>query len=471
MRAGALALFFAFLAASCSEANAATIAQSGSTVVYTAAPGESNRVLVTVGYYDTSCGSVGTPCLSVFESGARITSASGTCIVFSSNPIAGDTATCALPTSFSADLGDRDDAIWDWDGPSTIDGGAGNDNPLTGNGGDDVIRGGIGSDLLTGDDGNDYLDGGAGDDYLEGVSWVEEAVTHGRDTYVGGGGSDRLTYEGRTEDLSLSPDGVANDGAPGEGDNIGSDIATIVGGHGSDVMTGNAGANAFVGGEGNDVLTGGPGDDQLAGGPGADRLSGDAGQDVLGGDSGDDLLVGGEGIDRFWGDDTGACLAYSCSSGQDRIEARDGNREQINCGAGTDLAIGDAFDLTYDNVYSADQCESLDGIIAGSVPPAAASAPPAAPAPSFAVGGASADRKRRITVRVTAPGPGVIAVRAAAGKRTWRASRTVAAAGQTALTLKTPRTVRGRAKVKLRISFKPPAGAAPRPQTRSVKLR
>ena len=34
-------------------------------------------------------------------------------------------------------------------------------------------------------------------------------MTHGTDTYVGGGGYDTVTYEGRTEDLSLSPDGVA----------------------------------------------------------------------------------------------------------------------------------------------------------------------------------------------------------------------------------------------------------------------
>ena len=89
--------------------------------------------------------------------------------------------TCPLPDAVVADLGDRDDSYWDWDGPSTIDGGHGNDNPIFGKGGDDVIRGGIGSDLLFGQEGDDTLDGGPGDDYLEGVPcWCEdEAITHG----------------------------------------------------------------------------------------------------------------------------------------------------------------------------------------------------------------------------------------------------------------------------------------------------
>ena len=107
-----------------------------------------------------------------------------------------------------------------------MDAGHGNDNPVFGQGGNDVIRGGIGSDVLYGEEGDDTLDGGPGDDYLEGIPcWCEdEYITHGADTYIGGGGSDSITYEGRSENLALSPDGVANDGAPGEGDNIGPDV-------------------------------------------------------------------------------------------------------------------------------------------------------------------------------------------------------------------------------------------------------
>jgi RTX calcium-binding nonapeptide repeat (4 copies) len=422
-------------------ASASTIS-GGSTVTYTAAPGEANKVLVSVLDAGT---------LSVWDSGARITSASGGCEVVSSDPFAGDTAHCPLPSAVVADLGDRDDSYWDWDGPSTVDAGHGNDNPLFGKGGDDVIRGGIGSDLLYGQEGDDTLDGGPGDDYLEGVPcWCEdEAITHGADTYIGGGGSDSVTYEGRSENLALSPDGVANDGASGEGDNIGPDVLSIVGGHGADILTGNAARNALAGGEGDDALTGGGGDDNLGGGTGNDRLTGNAGQDTLGGDDGDDVLDGGEGVDRYWGDQIGACIAYSCASGQDVIEARDGAQEQVSCGPGTDTLKADANEIVENSVDLSDQCESVAGLSA-------------APAATFKVVSAKSDRRRRITVRVNVPGPGKVTVRAAG----LRAARTASAAGDVKLRLKSSR----RARLRLRITFAPVSGASVT-LSRTVRLR
>jgi Ca2+-binding RTX toxin-like protein len=420
-------------------AHAAEVTNSGSTVTYTAAPGENNQVLVTASPYDIACGTLPTPCLTVDDSGARIT-AQAPCQLILSNPIAGDRAACPLPGRVIANLGDRDDTYWDWDGPSTVDGGAGNDAGLYGRGGDDEIHGGIGSDILLGQDGDDTLDGGPGDDYLEGVAYVEEEVTHGRDTYVGGGGGDQLTYEGRTENLQLSPDGVADDGAPGEGDNIGPDITTIVAGHGSDTLTGNANRNVFAGGEGEDTLTGAGGDDQLAGGPGNDRLTGDDGQDVLGGDSGDDTLDGGAGVDRFYGDDVGGCLAYSCSSGQDLILARDGNQEQIDCGAGTDTLIGDPIDAPIDNLYLSDRCETFDG-----APTKAATQPPTFKASARRTHG-------RIVVTVTVSAAGTV--------RIGHIKRKLARAGTVKVTLR-----RGK---RFRVTYTPLTGT---PQTRIVRLR
>jgi hypothetical protein len=455
-----------------STAAASQVSGSGATVTYTAAPGEQNKVLVTVVPYESTCGALGTPCLSVYDSGARITAATGMCALTASDPIAGDTAHCSLPSAIVAQLGDRDDSFWDWDGPSTIDAGSGNDTPIYGAGGDDVLHGGIGSDTLFGQDGNDALDGGPGDDYLEGVPCIcnEEALTHGSDTYAGGGGNDSLSYEGRSENLSLSPDGVADDGAPGEGDNIGADIAMVLAGHGSDRMLGNDGRNIFDGGQGDDVLIGGPSDDQLAGGPGHDRLAGDAGQDVLGGGDGDDQLNGGEGVDRFWGEDVGACLAYSCASGQDLIEARDGNREQINCGPGTDTLVGDPSDVVETWLSLSDVCESVDGPVAGGGAPAAAGAPARQ---SFAVASARADRRKRIVVRVTVPGAGTVVAR---GSRITRVSRAVDGPGEVKLTLRPTRAAkralarRHKLKVALRLTFRP-RGGAPVTAKRTVTLR
>jgi hypothetical protein len=418
-----------------SSARAAVISSSGSTVTYTAAPGEANKVLVSV---------VGSDTLQVWDSGARITSATGGCLITSSDPIAGDTARCPLPAAVVADLGDRDDSYWDWDGPSTVDAGNGNDAPIFGEGGNDVLRGGVGTDTLYGQDGDDVLDGGPGDDYLEGVpcSCEDEALTHGADTYIGGGGADSLTYEGRSENLSLSNDGIANDGAPGEGDDIGADIGGIWAGHGSDILTGNGSRNVLFGGEGDDALAGLGGDDQLGGGPGSDRLDGGDGQDILGGDDGDDVLVGGQGVDRFWGDDVGACIAYSCASGQDRIEARDGVREEISCGPGTDAVIADPIDIYDDSVFRSDQCEGTDR-------PAATSPPSAAPA--LKVLAARGERRRRIVVRASVPGAGVLRVRAFAGRKlVARATRRAAGAGNVRMTLR----AEGRARrLTLRITF------------------
>ena len=67
--------------------------------------------------------------------------------------------------------------------------------------------------------------------------------TSGADTYIGGGGADSLTYERRSEDLSRSSYGEADDGAPGEHDNIGTDITAITAGNGNDTLTGNSGRN------------------------------------------------------------------------------------------------------------------------------------------------------------------------------------------------------------------------------------
>ena len=133
---------------------------------------------------------------------------------------------------------------------------------------------------LYGQAGNDTLIGGAGDDLLNGGL--------GADRFTGGAGDDTVSYSDRYDNLSLSLDGKANDGAPGEGDNIPADIESLVGGVGDDLITGTSGPDHLDGGPeplvdnavahdtiiglaGDDVLTGydidpGTGDDTLSGG-------------------------------------------------------------------------------------------------------------------------------------------------------------------------------------------------------------
>ncbi len=162
-----------------------------------------------------------------------------------------------------------------------------------------TLFGGNGNDLLIGSDRACTLSGDAGNDVLRPGT--------GKDVLNGGPGADVADYSGRTEALSLTLDGKANDGhrlGPGvaaENDNIGNDIEILKGGSGNDKLSGNAMANTLLGGGGNDLLYGMAGNDVLSGGSGNDLLSGGAGDDVLlGGDlAGGDTLDGGDGNDAY----------------------------------------------------------------------------------------------------------------------------------------------------------------------------
>jgi RTX calcium-binding nonapeptide repeat (4 copies) len=104
--------------------------------------------------------------------------------------------------------------------------------------------------------------------------------------------------------------------------------------------------------------TGGPGHDRLVGTKGADELEGLGGPDLLIGGRGDDVLVGGRGHDVLRGGrgrDGFAMLDGEelPAPGGDRISARDGVADEINCGGGVDTAVVDAVE---DGVYN---CERI----------------------------------------------------------------------------------------------------------------
>lgn len=102
---------------------------------------------------------------------------------------------------------------------------------------------------------------------------------------------------------------------------------------------------------------GGAGADRLLGTKAGDELRGLGGRDVLVGGKGSDVLIGGRGPDRLRGGPgrdgfnmrDGVELA---APGADRIDARDGRLDEINCGAGDDLAIVDAIE---DGVYDCER--------------------------------------------------------------------------------------------------------------------
>ena len=158
-----------------------------------------------------------------------------------------------------------------------------------------TLDGGAGNDTLTGGYGDDVFIGGAGNDVFD----------------RGYSGYDTVDYSAETADLTLSIDGVANDGAAGEADNIKLNIAHVAGGSGNDTITGSGAANRLYGGGGDDALVGGIGHDVLYGGAGNDRLDGGAGNDGLLGEAGDDTLLADAGYDDMFGGDGSDTADYS----------------------------------------------------------------------------------------------------------------------------------------------------------------
>jgi Ca2+-binding RTX toxin-like protein len=194
------------------------------------------------------------------------------------------------------------------------------------------IVGGSNSDTLTGNDTANMLVGGGGDDTLRGKL--------GADVLQGGLGWDTVTYGERTNPVTASIDGVANDGEAGEGDNVGADVENITGGSGNDTLTGDYRPNTLIGGNGNDKLYGAPVGTGYA--LGSDHLYGNDGSDLLyGGWAGTtgDILDGGVGTDMvtYVGRLQGVTIDLADSNaGEDRLY----NIENATGGSGDDTMVG-----------------------------------------------------------------------------------------------------------------------------------
>jgi Ca2+-binding RTX toxin-like protein len=238
-----------------------------------------------------------------------------------------------------------------------IEGGIGNDTIVSGNGTDE-LQGGDGNDTMQSFEGSDTVRGEAGNDSVS--AGKEEPDANAADEVDGGSGFDTIPdvdadyNRGFDDDVSVTVDGQANDGEPGEGDNViaveklrvVADRATVLGSNAADNFFVEANASTIRGLGGNDRLVAYDGNDSLEGGDGDDYLEGGFGNDVL---------DGGAGVDQFMGD---RIESNVIAIGNDQIRARDGNAEQVDCGIGSDTAQVDASDVV------AASCESVDrGVI------------------------------------------------------------------------------------------------------------
>jgi Ca2+-binding RTX toxin-like protein len=248
------------------------------------------------------------------------------------------------------------------DGPDRMAGSEG-PNAFFGNGGDDWIAGNGGDDSLYGMTGNDTLDGGAGNDVVAGGDGADTLTGGaGADWMAGYGGVDTVSYASATVPVTVVPDGVANDGAAAEGDNVSSNVENIVGGHAADKLTGTSGPNTLTGGDGADTLNGlggadlldgGPKNDILHGGDDPDTLDGGSENDQLFGDAGYDTLRGGLGSDALHGGADGDTADYSKSAAA----------VTVNLSTKTS-AGGDGTDTLFDsveNVYGSNFGDILTG--------------------------------------------------------------------------------------------------------------
>src|SRR5688572_17567540 len=184
----------------------------------------------------------------------------------------------------------------------------------------------------------DYLLGSAADNELHGGGGFDEFIgLGGADSMYGGDGGDIANYTHRTEDLHLTLDGIANDGAAGEGDFLDGDIETIYGGQGNDYIVGNDGRNRIEAHSGNDTIFAAAGVDEVICGPGLDYVEGGKGNDWLMGDTQshrvqdpdvnprqDDTLYGNDGDD--WIHDIGHDIDRIYGGrGNDRAGHNDGD--------------------------------------------------------------------------------------------------------------------------------------------------
>lgn len=160
--------------------------------------------------------------------------------------------------------------------------GAGNDR-IIGSFAQDSIDAGAGNDTLTGGDGDDTLIGNAGTDRLVESADVGLILD---DTSLTGLGIDRLV----TIENALLTSGDS-------GNNVDASAFT----RGTITLLGGAGSDTLSGGSRNDLILGHDGDDELNGGMGNDTVLGGFGMDTLNGDAGNDLLIGGFDIDEIDG--------------------------------------------------------------------------------------------------------------------------------------------------------------------------
>jgi Ca2+-binding RTX toxin-like protein len=149
---------------------------------------------------------------------------------------------------------------------------------VSGGGGADVLVGSAADNRFTPGMGDDTVDGGDGDDEI----W-SFGVADGADSFDGGpGAADHMDYSQRTSAVVVDLNGLADDGAAGERDDVQATVENVTAGRGDDTVFGSAAANLLEGGAGTDFLVSRDGlaNDAVDGGTGSDTCRRDPGDTI-----------------------------------------------------------------------------------------------------------------------------------------------------------------------------------------------
>jgi Ca2+-binding RTX toxin-like protein len=430
-----LALAALMVVALPAAANAATISYDNSGALnYTAGSGEKNHIST----YDEG-GRV-----AISDSGANgIDYPAGSCdpgwIYY--------VVVCNVPTAMNVSLGDNID-IADGDSafafPQSIDGGPGGDtlrhdafppkpitlsggegdDSVTGGAGPDVLNGGGGVDTITGRDSTDQLNGGPGDDKLLGDS---VNVDPAADVIDGGDGFDTVEGDwGKNSDsrgpINITLAGGADDGRPGEGDDLRGVEHVVTNYNGT--YTGSEGADDIDINQVTEASTvnGLGGNDRLDLSDANDTVDGGAGDDHIEGGYGNDTITGGPGQDELNGDEPqGECSYIYCKppAGNDTINARDGEVDQVDCGVGpADVANVDAID-NVQGCETVNKSGSTTGPGSDNGVPGDNGVGPNGSALTVRFGKVKLGKalKSGVAINVTTPGPGKVTLKAKRGSK------------------------------------------------------
>lgn len=373
-------------------AGAATVTyDAGTGLRITAAPGEANRIT-----FSSRPRSEGFE-VRMTDAGARPTPGTGCTPGTSAAEVV-----CVIPVGtganfvLTADLGDGDDTFEGGGyGPETgdqfITAGPGDDTVSTLNGFDAVDLG-PGDDTVETRGGNDNVVAGPGNDYVYGGG--------GDDTLAGGDGSDTVDYSRGVHSALVFLDGTrptlkrSGPGVIGNRDTI-SSFNVAIGSRNGDTLVGTTSFDRLEGRDGPDRLYGDPEAFRLFD-PDADREPRSTSRaiccfttvpprpapttpgpvvapprvttfpglptsvrirlaDILLGGTNNDTLYGSDRADDLNGE-AGEDLIDG-RAGDDLVFSRDGTRDDISCGAGTDAATADLRD-SYDEGRAT--CEAFD---------------------------------------------------------------------------------------------------------------